>query len=183
MAQRLAAKLGAGWKAEMHQHPEVAGPSHERLRIEKAHRRVITVSVDYGDYATYLSLAERHAVSSLSVSDDKGINDVARAIQHRLLPEYRPMLRAAIDRHKEFLAEDAKRQENMGKLATILGLPPDHSRPRLYIPGRNPISGHIITRANSANISISDVPMHIAAEIVKLIASHGAQEATSVSTT
>ena len=170
MAQHLAARLGVGWKAELNQHPELAGPSHQRLRIEKVHKRTVTVSVEYGEYATYLSLDERHAVSALSVSDDKGINDIALAIQQQLLRKYRPLLATAMNRHTEFQAEEAKRQQNMGTLATILGIPPEQNRPRLYISGRNEISGHIIARADSANITISGVPMHIATEIVKLIA-------------
>lgn len=183
MAQRLAIRLGAGWKAELNQHSELAGPSHERLRIAKVHRRTVTIYVEYGEHATYLSLDERHAVARLTVSDDKSIDDIATAIQQRLLPKYRPMLSAAINRHAEFQAEEAKRHENQGKLAMILGLPPDHSRPRLYIPGRNPISGHIIARADSANISISDVPMHIATEIVKLIAASSPDKGSATDAT
>jgi len=167
----LAKRLGPDWKAEVNGQPGLLGPSEERLRIGKPHARRVSVDVDYGEYLTYLSLSERTAVSGITVSEDERIDVIAKAIEQRLLPKYRTLLGTAISRKEEFEAELAKKQENLEKLATMLGLAPDHSRVRLFFSGRSHISGHISTSADSASMNISGVPIDVAAEIVKLIAS------------
>ncbi|HEU4322702.1 MAG TPA: hypothetical protein VFS21_06095 [Roseiflexaceae bacterium] len=177
-ATAIAHALGEGWSVvqrpeQVKEYVQLAGPDGMVLSLEQGH---------YSDSKTRFAISGDYPKGyepaydqrpSIRVAATRPDQQIAREINQRLLPLYKPLLAHAQDRQRA--AEEQKRQSRMRieRLASIIGTEPSYHQPlqaSVTFAGPSPLTTRIDTSFGRCSLLLDGLPEDVAARILGIIA-------------